>query len=343
MIKCYNCKNEMANNEKAFFCPKCLTQVKCKNCNELLEENSIGCVVCGTPIANVSNDNKALNQIEFEQKGDTKKFKASFSDNVGQELVATFGGMVGVNVNKGKFISNTKKTSILDLNINSNHDEDVVDVEFTENSELDEALKRVFRIDGESLIVQTSNFKSLNNLDKEKRISLLTLLGYKHLHKAEEIKRSTLTDILKHFKLNTGGFRNWIGKSEEIGQKSGGLIFLTPNGLTTAVEVLKEVINPSIERGLVKISKQKSTKRKSSDNSSESKKSSKGSKEYLLTLIQEGYFKNPRSLSDIVSHLKDTKAITFKTTDISGHMGKLVSNKTLRRGKGESGNYEYFV
>lgn len=333
----------MAENEKSFFCPKCLNQVKCKNCNELLEENSIGCVVCGTPLASGSNDNMRLNQIEFEQKGDTKKFKASFSDNVGQELVATFGGMVGVSVNKGKFISNTKKPSIMGLNLNSNHDEDVVDVEFIEDTELDEALKRVFRIDGESLIVQTSTFKSLNNLDKEKRISLLTLLGYKYLHKSEEIKRSTLTEILKNFKLNSGGFRNWIGKSEEIGQKSGGLIFLTPNGLSTAIEVLKEVINPAIEKGSVKISKQKSSRRKPSDNSSEPKKSSKGPKEYLLTLIQEGYFKNHRSLSDIVSNIKDTKAITFKTTDISGHMGKLVSNKTLKREKGESGNYEYFV
>ena len=333
----------MPNNEKAFFCPKCLTQIKCKSCNEPLEENSIGCVVCGTPITNGTNQNKELNHIEFEQKGDTKKFKASFSDNVGQELVATFGGMVGVNVNKGKFISNTKKPSILDLNLNPNQDEDVVDVEFTEDSELDEALKRVFKIDGESLIVQTSTFKSLSKLDKEKRISLLTLLGYKYLHKAEEIKRGTLTDVLKQFKLNSGSFRNWIGKSEEIGQKSGGLIFLTPNGLTTAIEVLKEVVNPSIEKGSVKISKQKSTRRKSSDNSSESKKSTKGPKEYLLTLIKEDYFKQHRSLSDIVSHIKDTKAITFKTTDISGHMGKLVGNKTLKREKGESGNYEYFV
>lgn len=343
MIKCYNCENEMPNNEKAFFCPKCLTQVKCKSCNESLEENSIGCVVCGTPITNVYKENKELNHIEFEQKGDTKKFKASFSDNVGQELVATFGGMVGVNVNRGKFISNTKRPPVLDFNLNSNQDEDIEDTEFTEETELDEPLKRVFKIDGESLIVQTSNFKCLNKLEKEKRISLLTLLGYKYLHKAEEIKRSTLTDVLKQFKLNSGGFRNWIVKSEEIGQKSGGLIFLTHNGLTTAIEVLKEVVNPSIEKGIVKISKQKSTKRKSFDNSSEPKKSNKGPKEYLLTLVQEGYFKKQHTLSDIVSHIKDTKAITLKTTEISGHMGKLVSNKTLKREKGESGNYEYFI
>lgn len=231
----------------------------------------------------------------------------------------------------------------LNSNLNSSSIIDIEEAEINDEYNLEDALLRVFKIDGESLIIQTSNFKSSGKLDKEKRIALLTLLGYKHLHNSEEIKRGVITNMLKNFKLNSGGFRDWIVKSEEIGQKTGGLIFLTPNGLTTAIEILKEVVDQSIEKGTVVISKQNTSQKKSANNSTESKKSTKGSKEYLLDLISEGYFKERRNLSDIVSYIKDNNAITFKTTDISGHMGKLVSKKVLKREKGDSGNYEYFI
>jgi len=343
MIKCYNCENEITISDKVFFCPNCLTQVKCKNCGELLEKNANGCVTCGMPLIIVSSEKKELNQIEFEQKGDTKKFKATFSDSVGQDLVATFGGIVGVPISKGRLLQGKERSLTLNSNLSSTSTIDIEEAEFKEENNLDEALLRVFKIDGESLIIQTSNFKSSSKLDKEKRIALLTLLGYRYLHNAEEIKRRIITNMLNNFKLNSGSFRNWIGKSEEIGQKNGGLIFLTPNGLQTAIDILKEVVEQSTEKGKVIISKQNTPQRKSIGNSTESRKSIKGSKEYLLDLITEGYFKERRNLSDIVSYIKDNKAITFKTTDISGHMGKFVSKKVLKRGKGESGNYEYFI
>lgn len=343
--KCFNCSNVLPNDNKLFFCPSCLTQVKCKKCSENLLKNAVGCISCGTAIGISETKQSELNQIEFEQKGDLKKFKATFTDNVGHELVATFGGMIGAQPPKKKLFSmNTNKTNSM-IELNSNLTNNTIDAEIIEEDDLEEALAKVFKVDGENLIFQTANFKSKNKFNKEIRIALLTLLGFKYIHNSEEIKRQILTEVLKRFKLNSGGFRGWINRSEEIGQKSGGLIFLTPNGLTTAIEVLKEVVDPSVMEGKVTFGKTKTGSKKgtTNENTSGAKKSPKGAKPFLLKLIDENYFSEKRNLTDIVNYLKDNKAVTFKTTDISGHMGKLLGQNGLKREKGTTGNYEYFI
>ena len=345
-INCYNCSTTTPNNEKIYYCPSCLTQLKCKTCSEQLLKGALGCVSCGT-FTNVTEiKNQELNQIEFEQKGDSRKFKATFTDNVGHELVATFGGMIGVGIPKKKLFSINQSKSPNTIEIGGGNYQDVIDAELIEDDDLSEALTRIFKIDGDSLIFQTSNFKSKNKLNKEIRIALLTLLGFKYIHNAEEIKRQLLTDVLKKFKLNSTAFRSWIGRSEEIGQKSGSLIFLTPNGLTNAIEVLREVVNPNVTEGIINLSKVTYTKKRVSNEGSgngDSKKSAKGAKDYILALINENYFSEKRNLGDIVSFIKDNKAVTFKTTDISGIMGKLLGTNGLKRVKGASGIYEYFI
>lgn len=70
---------------------------------------------------------------------------------------------------------------------------------------------------------------------------------------------------------------------------------------------------------------------------------STGALTHIKTLIEEGYFKEHRTLGDIVRHLKDKKAITFTTTEISGPIVKLLTTNGLEREKGESGQYEYFI
>jgi hypothetical protein len=314
--------------------------VKCKSCKQFLVKNAIGCLSCGTAILN--EDTKMhgeLNKIEFEQKGDMKKFKATFTDNVGHELVSTFGNMVGVHVPKKKLLSivnhklNTPNTSIDEV-----HEAEIIEGE----DEIIEGLNHIFRIDGENLVFQTANYKERNKLDKEIRMALLILLGYKYLHNADEIKRKTLTDILKKSKLNTGNFRRWISRSEEIVQLKGGVITLTPKGVTNSITVLNEVLNPSIDMGVVSFSKSNTVKGNSKEGQLSGSKNSRSPKAYLLKIINEGYFDQRRSLSDIIEHLKNDHAVTFRTNDISGHMGKFVNTKVLKREKGEKG-YEYFT
>ncbi|HEY5590450.1 MAG TPA: hypothetical protein VIK55_05480 [Paludibacter sp.] len=347
---CIFCQSTIQINSKIYFCPFCLAQIKCKTCDELLLKGAKGCISCGTPIGNFQDKKQTeLNQIEFEQKGDLKKFKATFTDTVGQDLVATFGVMVGVGagvqVPKRKLsqmnILKTNSTTILQENEQFQESEIL-----EEDEELVEALTSVFKIDGENLIFQTSNLKDRSKLDKEIRMSLLVLLGYKHLHNSDEIKRQTLTDTLKKSKLNSGNFRRWITKCDEIVQLKGGLISLTPTGNTNALKVINEIVDTNITKGSISFSKSTGGSRKpkitSGEASNSSNRSSKSPKTYLLKIIDEGFFSQMRSLSDIIEHLKNDHAVTFRTSDISGHMGKFVNNKTLKREKKPTG-YEYYV
>lgn len=342
-MNCINCNTDLSLDDKMYFCPFCLTQIKCKSCNELLLKNAIGCLSCGTAI--ISGNTKAnteLNQIEFEQKGDLKKFKATFTDNVGHDLVSTFGSMIGVQTQKKKLLTlNNVNPNNPIKSIDESYIQDIQQIEGED--EIIEGLNQIFRVDGENLVFQIANYKEKTKLEREIRMALLTLLGYKYLHNSNEIKRKTLNEILKKSKLNTGNFRRWISKSDEIVTLKGGYISLTPTGDTKALGVLNEVLDSNVTQGLIELGKINSTRRVSTkDNKQGGIRSSKSPKAYLLKIIEEGFFKEKKSLSDIIEHLKNDHAVTFKSTDISGHMGKFVNSKTLKREKGLKG-YEYFM
>ncbi len=67
----------------------------------------------------------------------------------------------------------------------------------------------------------------------------------------------------------------------------------------------------------------------------------KGPKPTLELLIQEGYFKQPKPIGDIVKHCKDHLVRIFKTSDLSGPLGRLVADKKLTRSKNAEGQFEY--
>lgn len=253
--------------------------------------------------------------------------------------------MIGAQIPKKKLINtnNTKlngQSSFLD---NQNFEE--IDV-LEEDEEIIDALHKIFRIDGEALVFQTSNYKEKSKLEREIRMSLLILLGYKHLHNSSEIKRNTLTEILKKSKLGTSNFRRWISKCNEIVQLKGGIISLTPTGTTSAIAVLTEILDSNITNGSIEFSKPSSTQRKNktsnNEGSTSTNRNSKNPKACLEKLIGEGFFTQKRTLSDIIIHLKNDHAVTLKSTDISGHMSKYINKKLLKREKGNSG-YEYFI
>jgi hypothetical protein len=67
----------------------------------------------------------------------------------------------------------------------------------------------------------------------------------------------------------------------------------------------------------------------------------KGPKPTLEQLIQEGYFKQPRTIGAIVKQCKDHLVRVFKTSDLSGPLGRLVADKQLTRSKNAEGQFEY--
>ena len=66
-----------------------------------------------------------------------------------------------------------------------------------------------------------------------------------------------------------------------------------------------------------------------------------GGKATLATLIDEGFFKQPRTIGSIVKHCQQHRASTFKQSDFSGALGRYVREKTLTRAHNADNQYEY--
>ncbi len=66
-----------------------------------------------------------------------------------------------------------------------------------------------------------------------------------------------------------------------------------------------------------------------------------GPKQFLERLIADRYFDTKREISSIISHIQDTHAHTYKATDLSPTLIRLLREGKLERTKNEQGRYEY--
>ncbi|MCE7067422.1 zinc ribbon domain-containing protein [Dyadobacter sp. CY326] len=88
---CYNCFKPLP--ERGYFCGKCLTQVRCKSCNSLLEEDNAGCLYCGTPremrVETEAGSNRNINTFRLYETATDRTIEATFSDDVAKDLAGT--------------------------------------------------------------------------------------------------------------------------------------------------------------------------------------------------------------------------------------------------------------
>jgi nucleoid DNA-binding protein/predicted RNA-binding Zn-ribbon protein involved in translation (DUF1610 family) len=357
-MSCFNCEKEILNKETLFFCPNCLTQIKCKKCGEDLLKDAKGCVNCGTAISS-NNDNRAVNNIEFEQKGDNKKFTASFTDHIGENLVASLSGLfLGNNVKANANPFAQKKD--LQLPMVSKREvsfEEAEVVNFSGN-ELNDALTRVFKIENDKVSLVNSRLKQNGKKDHAIRISLLSLYAYSLVGQTQ-VSRSSVAELLKSAAVYDKNYLYWLSKCDEIKKVDSELLELNLPGRDAAIEVLKEFINPSIDKGSVHFSglgTSKSGKRKKKEGKEEStltsediksKSTSSGSRmtpaKMIDILVQEKYFTERRQISEVITFCKDQKGQTLPIQTLSVALLRKVKSGTLKRHKNSSDNqYEYF-
>lgn len=87
-MNCIYCDAQLP--DIGFFCLSCFKQTKCKHCSELLLKDASICVFCGEAIGQ-KNTATNINTIEFSETETERKFKASFTDTVGQSISDSFG------------------------------------------------------------------------------------------------------------------------------------------------------------------------------------------------------------------------------------------------------------
>lgn len=77
------------------------------------------------------------------------------------------------------------------------------------------------------------------------------------------------------------------------------------------------------------------------EKSSGRKRSGRRPKALVEELIADGFFTEPRTISDIQERLRHKKGIRLKATDLSPVLVRLLREKALDRERNESNQYEY--
>lgn len=358
---CYNCSTTIQDRQNLFFCPKCLIQLKCKECGEYAEKDAVGCFSCGSPFSVKKTSNEAVNKIEFEQKGDNKKFVASFTDHIGENLVASLSGLfLGTNYKPvaNPFLQTRQGQIAAPASKQRSGVEDAIILESTDD-ELSEALTRIFRIDENKLTLINQRVKQTGKRDGAIRLSLLLLYAYS-LTNQTQIKRNIIFDTLQPAKIIDNNFVYWLSRCDEINKCENDMLELTLPGKEAVLKILKEFVNPEIEKGSVqfsalsnKASRSRSKKAKTDGNSdnvesvvtskSTTSKSKMSPAKMIDILITEKYFTEKRRVPEILKYCKDIKGQSLETNRLSVALLRKVKSQTLKREVNPSDNqYEYY-
>ncbi len=351
-VYCSNCKTVLPL--ESLFCKQCGAQIKCKKCHTLRDENANFCMVCGEPYNSISgNTEKAINKIEFAQKGNSKTMAASFTNDVGFYLANAFNSVVTGHpiLTKNPF-RNQLQMRVGKSNSNTLLKEpttDIQDAEVVEMNYMDTIAKIFTQNDDGKLEIVDNRLKEKSKFDKTKRLAVLYVYA-KKMSGNEFTEREELNDIITQQKLKLKDFRKFLSMDMQkyFSEKEKGKFTLIAGGTDFAEKILKEIANPDYQaitsKAGRKVGKKTSNTSPSSTNIKEAKKSGSSNPsalEMMKRLIEENYFSINRKLNDIITHCDVKKAVKFSPQNISATLSRLVKDNILERER-KDGQYEYW-
>ncbi len=261
-MNCIYCETSLP--ERAFYCKSCKKQVKCKNCKELLEQNSQACVMCGTNVGEgeinsngSNNQSQTMNTFEFKETEKEKSLKAFLTDESVKNLSDTLTGAVTGN----NLLSIGRKYDVPQLNgvndfIENQNDFETNDGKTIEikakpvsvnEGEFSENLKSIFYKDENKFILEVQDLKASKQLDFGKRIVYLQLLYSKEVLGEDFVSRETLNEtLLEVMKLRDSNVISWMTNATDLFRKTEQdkeFFRLKSDGQTKAIEVLSEVLD----------------------------------------------------------------------------------------------------
>jgi hypothetical protein len=184
------------------------------------------------PIVSNSSTSEPLNRIEFEQKGDSKKFVANFTNQIGEGLVQSLGGLFLSNAQKiqSNPFSNIKSIPLPKSGKKETVEDATIVTELDEN-EYAQALQMVFKYDEEKFKVVNQRLKQTGKRDHAIRLAILVLYAYLKVNQPQ-VKRALVNDILQHAKVYDGNFKTWISNCDEITKLDINTLELSLPGIT---------------------------------------------------------------------------------------------------------------
>jgi RNA polymerase subunit RPABC4/transcription elongation factor Spt4 len=334
-------------------------QVRCKTCGGLLEKEAKACSGCGTKTTE-NQSSGAINNIEFEQKGDSKRFKANFTDFVGENLVYSLSGLFLGTPNlktQNPFANNSKVPPATATNqsakkeLNFEYAQEVTeDVE-----DINSALVKIFSSDNDELKLINQRLKYSGKRDHAIRITLVALYAYSIINRPQ-ISKSIINKMLQDAAVLDTNYTTWLGRCDEIKKIDGDLLELNLPGKDAAIEILKEFLNPSVTKGSVHFSALGTGKKgkgkgkkmegdfaEGSSAKSSSKSSNMSPAKMIDILISEKYFSEKRRIPNIIKYCKDNKGQSLDSSTLSVALLRKVKSQTIKREENPSDKqYEYF-
>lgn len=354
MIECTICKSGVLDKE--LFCKNCGTQNKCLKCKGVLEIEAHFCTLCGETInENSKSNNKAINNIEFTQKGDSKSFKASFTDDVGVYFAGAFNNLVSSNTSHSRNpfskipqILNNKiplSTGNSTQNKSEFQDIEILDLDY------DNLLSKIFKLsETGKLEIIDNRLKEKSKLDKVKRLVILFVYAQKKMS-TESVSRGDINEIVASEKLVDGNYRKFMAKAalEYISSKTPGYYMLLSAGEEFAQKILNEISDPNIVVSQLKSSRRsskKSTQSSTAITSASNIKSSNGknpsASQMCTTLINDKFFDGKRKLNDIALHCEQKKAVKYSMQNLNFALTRMIKDGFLEREKNSDNQYEYW-
>lgn len=320
----------------------------------MLDAESNYCIECGETIINKQNGNRAINEVEYDQKGNSKSFKAKFTDEVGVFFASAFNTVVNgtTSVGKNPFQKaltgiSSKVQSFTALNGKEKLDnfQEAIIINADDYSEL---IAKIFKEnEAGKLELKDNRLKEKSSLDKMKRLVVLFCFA-KKLMGIESVSREEINEIVAREKLADSNYRKFMTKDafKYISERDKGNYAILAGGEDYAKEILTQIADSEYIPIKAK-SGRKSGKKFTSDNNDNPKlNKSTGSNptglEMCKQLIKDGYFSTKRKLNDVVVYCEQKKATKYSPQNLQMALNRLVKDQYIEREKNKDNQYEYW-
>lgn len=269
LTNCFNCDQPIS--EKARFCAKCTTQVRCKNCGEDLVSGGIACEMCGVEVtqreATATASTVPMNSFKYRDGKKDIDIDANFTNEVGAGAAQIFAMLRG-----GQAIP-PMRMPIKASKAIGGQTEDLFSSAEVVNEDVPEAaplavlntslLSSLFERRDEQWVLINPELKAKSKADFVRRATCF-FLQFQFEKGITQVPRTEVVNLLKNCSVYDPNARDWFTKEKSLFRATLNDFSLLLPGHKYVKEVSPEVADDSIENTWEVGTKRKTSKKTSS-------------------------------------------------------------------------------
>lgn len=268
--KCYACDNPVS--EKARFCGKCATQVRCKSCGEDLVEGAIVCEICGEDVVVRQTQSTPMNRVKFRDGRKDIEIEALFTNEVGESAATMFAMMRGVPAPPRLPSRPNKATSgqgeIFEpaTVVNELPEFAAGPTAITSPLRGNSLLQSLFELRDEQWVLVNPNLKAKSKADYVKRATCL-FLQFQFDNGVKLVPRGDVVKVLQNCSVYDTNARDWFAKEKSLLRATAtDLSLLLPGHQYISEHLLPEIADDAVANawkvGTVRKSPRKASSKK---------------------------------------------------------------------------------